>query len=165
MIVRKKNLKYFVYTLFFLIIALVFQQVVTSMAEQGISSGGPYDNAAAYPQAVSIIIGALLLLQILLTAFKSNHEDYSDQIIEFAVLIRPLALLVIFFIYLCLLGFIGYHLTTTPMIFCIMVVCGMGFSFRTLLISFGVSLLFAYLFEVFLKVVLPGGIFRLNIPW
>ena len=34
-----------------------------------------------------------------------------------------------------------------------------------ILVGLGVSFVLAFMFEVFLKIVLPGGIFALNIPW
>lgn len=165
MIIRKKSLSYVVLIFFILIIAVVFQQIYTSMAEQGINSGGPYDNAAAYPQAVSIIIAFLLFLQFMLSPLISKGDVFDNSVIEISVLKRPITLLVLFWVYLSFLGYLGYHLTTPPMVFFVMILCGMKLPIRTAGISLIVSFLFAYLFEVFLKIVLPGGVFRLNIPW
>ena len=46
------------------VIVTVFWQIGTDLKEQGIASGGPYDNAAAYPRTVAIFIGVLLVLQL-----------------------------------------------------------------------------------------------------
>jgi len=63
------------------------------------------------------------------------------------------------------LGHLGYHLTTPLMIIAIMLLCGMRNLLATVGSSVGISLTLAFLFERFLNVVLPGGIYRLNIPW
>ena len=41
-----KTLQWMVYGFLAIIVAIVFQQVYTSMTEQGIASGGPYNNGA-----------------------------------------------------------------------------------------------------------------------
>ena len=58
----KKHAEYLVIIFFLMVIGIVFQQIATSMTEQGIASGTPYDNAAAYPRAVAILAGALLFV-------------------------------------------------------------------------------------------------------
>jgi hypothetical protein len=159
-----KQVNWLVIVFFAIIIAVVFQQIHTSMTEQGIASGGPYDNAAAYPKAVAIIIGLLLLLQAGLTWLSRGPSDSADG---FAIsgTYRPMALLGIFALYLGLLGVLGYHLTTAPMIIALLLVCGAGMSVRIVLIALLISFSLAYFFEAHLKVVLPGGIYGLNIPW
>ncbi len=166
MTMRKKHIGWMVVAFFVAIIAVVFQQIYTSMTEQGIASGGPYDNAAAYPAAVAILIGILVLLQAglgLLRALPPSDEE--NEAISLARLKRPAGLLLIFGIYLALLGPLGYHLTTAPMIFAVMVLCGMRIALVTIAVSVVIAFVLAFAFEVFLKVVLPGGIFALNIPW
>lgn len=149
---------------FVALIALVFQQIYTSMAEQGTASGGPYDNAAAYPRAVAILIGIMLLGQCIVQLMKSNKVSRSE-ILTIRPLLRPFALLMIFGLYLWLLGVLGYHLTTTPFIILIMLLCGVRHPITLLLSGLLISFVFAFLFEYFLKIVLPGGIYHLNIPW
>ncbi len=51
------------------------------------------------------------------------------------------------------------------MIIALLLVCGAGMSIRTVLIALLISFSLAYFFEAHLKVVLPGGIYGLNIPW
>ena len=165
MVIRRKHLNWLVVSFFVAIIAVVFQQIYTSMAEQGIATGGPYDNAAAYPRAITVLIGGVVVLQLLLSRLGPLNTEADNQIIAFAQLKRPAALLIIFGAYLGLLGYLGYHLTTAPMIFAIMVLCGMRVALSTIGTALIISFSFAYAFEVFLKVVLPGGIFGLNIPW
>ena len=46
-IIKRKHVELCVIIFFAFVIAVVFQQIFTSLAEQGIATGGPYDNAAA----------------------------------------------------------------------------------------------------------------------
>jgi putative tricarboxylic transport membrane protein len=47
----------------------------------------------------------------------------------------------------------------------IMLICGARNIPKLLFSALTMSFAFAYIFENFLNVVLPGGIFSLNIPW
>lgn len=163
--VRKRHLHWLVVVFFVAIIAVVFQQIYTSMTDQGIASGGPYDNAAAYPRLVAVLIGAMLVLQTVLAKFRPQDSEFDNETLNIYELRRPAALLIIFAVYLVLLGQLGYHLTTTPMIVAIMVLCGLRFTAFTIAMALFIAFVSAYLFEAYLKVVLPGGIFSLNIPW
>ena len=165
MLVTQRMLNAIVIGFFLIIIAVVFQQIATSMSEQGIATGGPYDNAAAYPRAIALIIAGLLALQLvsgLIFKTEANEPEGGTLVRELA---RPAGLLLVFALYLATLGWLGYHLTTTPMILAVMWLCGQRSIWTMVLISIGMAFLFAYLFESFLKIVLPGGIFALNIPW
>ena len=147
---------------FAIIVAIVFQQINTSMHEQGIASGGPYDNAAAYPRTIAIIIAGLVIVQILIEFLSKHHKEIN---LEPDAYKRAFGLLIVFAIYLGCLGWLGYHLTTTPMVFAVMMICGARQFGRMLLAALFMSFGFAFVFEKFLNVVLPGGIFSLNIPW
>ena len=70
-----KTLQWMVYGFLAIIVAIVFQQVYTSMTEQGIASGGPYNNGAAYPRAIAITIGVLLVCQIFTDRFSTESEQ------------------------------------------------------------------------------------------
>ncbi|MEX3007107.1 tripartite tricarboxylate transporter TctB family protein [Hoeflea sp. TYP-13] len=169
--ITPKQISWLITAFFVLVIAVVFQQIHTSMTEQGIASGGPYDNAAAYPRAVAVAIGVLVFIQVLIDNFGSGRtvrehlrtEEGTGT--ELSLLKRPTLLLVIFAIYLGALNTLGYHLSTAPMIFAIMWCCGSRQALRLVLVALVMSFVFAYIFEKFLNVVLPGGIFALNIPW
>ena len=152
-----KTLQWMVYGFLAIIVAIVFQQVYTSMTEQGIASGGPYNNGAAYPRAIAITIGVLLVCQIFTDRFSTKSEQEINSTIEASDLRRPVFLLVLFATYLALLKTLGYHLTTTPVVLGIIPKLFLG----ALIMSFS----FAYIFENILNVVLPGGIYSLNIPW
>lgn len=143
--------------------ALVFQQIATSMAEQGIASGGPYDNAASYPRNIAILMLALLAVQLIRDlAFRG--EDASEAVSETG-LQRSVALLVIFAIYLVSLDWLGYHISTTPMAAAVMWICGLRNIVKAVGFALCMAFILAFAFEKILNVVLPGGIFGLNIPW
>lgn len=164
MIIRKRHLNIVAIVFFAIVIAVVFQQIATSMTEQGIASGGPYDNAAAYPRAVAVIIGILLVCQIA-ASFLTKSDEAEDDDVELASLGRPAAMLAVFGGYLGLLSWLGYHLTTPFMLLGVMWIAGMRRPLLMVISAFAMSLIFAFMFEFFLKIVLPGGVFRLNIPW
>ena len=160
-----KTLQWMVYGFLAIIVAIVFQQVYTSMTEQGIAGGGPYNNGAAYPRAIAITIGVLLVCQIFTDRFSTESEQEINSTIEASDLRRPVFLLVLFATYLGLLKTLGYHLTTTPVVLGIMLICGARNIPKLFLGALIMSFSFAYIFENILNVVLPGGIYRLNIPW
>ena len=62
----RQHAEWLVALFFSVVIAVVFYEIATSMTEQGIASGGPYDNAAAYPRAVAIVIGIFIVLVLTL---------------------------------------------------------------------------------------------------
>ncbi|MGI9500943.1 MAG: tripartite tricarboxylate transporter TctB family protein, partial [Geminicoccaceae bacterium] len=131
--------------------------------EQGIASGGPYDNAAAYPKAVAILVGCLLAALMVFGRFFSEKSGMAGLAIE--RLRRPAWLLGIFAVFLWSLGYFGYHISTPPMLMALMILGGLRHPLEILAVGFGASIFLAFVFEVFLKIVLPGGIFALNIPW
>jgi hypothetical protein len=160
-VLTRKHAEWLVILFFSVIIAIVFCEIVTSMTEQGIASGGPYDNAAAYPRAVAIVIGFLL---VLILAMGREPVGEGDAI-AFRDLRRPALLLLIFAAYLFALGTLGYHLATTPMLIAVMILSGARSPVEIVAVSVCVALGLAWFFEALLKIVLPGGIFSLNIAW
>lgn len=162
--ISEKHLNWIVALFLIAVVVLVFQQISTSMTEQGIATGGPYDNGATYPRAVAIVIAALVVLQICLSALAKN-DTQEFQTTSLVQLVRPAGVLLVFTIYVSLLTTLGYHLTTTPMIFLVMSLCGAKNYLKLLAVALVMAFAFAYIFENILNVVLPGGIFALNIPW
>lgn len=159
----RKLAEWLVVAFFVVLIGTVFQQISTSMTEQGIASGGPYDNAAAYPKAVAILVGCLLA--ILIVVGRVFPKEGEAAVLAVDKLRRPALLLGLFAVFLWSLGYFGYHISTPPMLMTIMVLGGLRRPLEILAVGVGVSFLLAFVFEVFLKIVLPGGIFALNIPW
>ena len=124
----------------------------------------PYDNAASFPRAVVFLIGFLLLIQCALD-FIGTNSSTKLKIPARSDLMRAGIMLFIFAVYLSVLETIGYHLTTIPMIFSIMWICGMRNLTLLICTAVFVSTSFAFVFEVFLNVVLPLGIWTIFIPW
>jgi len=147
------------------IIALVFHQISTSMVEQNIASGGPYNNSASYPRAMAILLAVSLPLVLLTSRKEEAGADAITEELSWLNLRRPLTIAAIFVLFLLGLPVLGYHLTAAPMLIVIMLICGLRGMVPVLLPGFLVPLLFAYLFEVHLKIVLPGGLLGLNIAW
>ncbi len=164
MTVTRRHAGWLVIVFFFGLVAVVFQQILTNMAEQGITSGGPYDDAAAYPQAVAILIAVMVVLQIIVQRFqRAAAPDLTGY--SLAALRRPALLLLIFAVYLFLLGNLGYQLATPLMIIAVMVLSGMRRPLEIIAAGVVISVVLAFFFEVFLNIVLPGGVFDLHIPF
>lgn len=157
----KKHAELLAIAFFAIMIVVVFQQIATSMTEQGIASGSPYDNAAAYPKAVALFMGALLVL----AGFATWRHASNATILSFGHMRCPAALIAIFGVYLFALGTLGYHLSTTPMLVAMLWFAGYRRPVSAVMYAICLSFGAAFVFEVFLKIVLPGGIWHLNIPW
>ena len=167
--IERKHMEWLASAVMLAVVAVVFQQVYTDMMEAGIARGGPFDNAATYPRAVAVIIGVLVIIEIIgrFIAPRSLTEGQTpdDGGVELQDLVRPALLIVVFAVYLGLLKFLGYHLATTPFLVAVMAIAGERHWGRVIVSSIVFAFVLAFVFEVLLKIVLPGGIFRLNIPW
>ncbi len=150
------------------VIVTVFWQIGTDLKEQGIASGGPYDNAASYPRIIAVLVAVLLGLQLgveFLNAKTTSQPDSRTMDVEPSDLGRAGQMLVVFAVYLMVLTTVGYHVATAPMIFAIMWICGMRRALKMVLASVAIATGFAFVFEVFLNVVLPLGIWNIFVPW
>lgn len=143
----------------------VFQQVNTDLAEQGIASGDAFHNAAFYPQTVAVLILCTVFARGVLLTIEMRKPNAELPAIQVSQLFRPAQILILFGLYLFLVGALGYHLATAPFIAMVMIICGDRKPVPTLLFSLAIAFLIAFLFEKYLKIVLPGGIYSMNIPW
>lgn len=162
---NRNHLEWLALVFFLALVGVVFQQINTDLVSQGIADGDPFHNAAFYPRAVAILIlGAVFIRAVLLTA---EIRDTGIKVTEERVsaMFRPVQLVCLFGLYLYLLDVLGYHLVTTPFIAMIMIICGDRKPLPTVLFSLSTAFLIAFVFEKYLKIVLPGGIFSINIPW
>ncbi|WP_238368668.1 tripartite tricarboxylate transporter TctB family protein [Mesobacterium pallidum] len=163
--ITPRQVEWLVIALLVGLVALVFQQAATDMAAQGIAPGGPYDNAAAYPKTVAVVLGLLIAAQAAVQLFGAAPPQDEDGGVPLRKLVRPAALIFIFGLYLGTLPLLGYHVATPLMLGALMVLCGLrrplAIALPALLVSFGA----AYVFEAWLKIVLPGGLFHLNMVW
>ena len=149
---------------FVAVIVTAFWQIETDFKEQGIAGGGPYDNAASFPRAIAILVGVLLCLQMIVELLKGKTTMQAEDV-EASDFCRAGMMLITFAVYLMVLTTIGYHIATAPMIFAIMWTCGMRGPLKLALASVAIATGFAFVFEVFLNVVLPLGIWDIFIPW
>ena len=153
----------FAETLFILLlvgaILLVFYDVNTSMVEQGIAKGDAYQNAAAYPIVLSIILILCISLVIFRKLIFRNIEK-TNLIFD----LKHIQLFIIFCIYLIFLDMVGYHLLTPILLFITSFIYGERNWFITIIYSIITSLLIALIFEELLNVVLPVGVFEIALP-
>ena len=153
----------FAETLFILLlvgaILLVFYDVNTSMVEQGIAKGDAYQNAAAYPIVLSIILIFCISLVICRNLIFRNIEK-TNLIFD----LKHIQLFIIFCIYLIFLDMVGYHLLTPILLFITSFIYGERNWFITIIYSIIISLLIALIFEELLNVVLPVGVFEIALP-
>lgn len=166
MLIQRKQVEWIASATMLAIVALVFQQIYTVMTAAGIARGGPFDNAASYPRLVAVVIGILVLIQIVgrfITPASSDTEG--NEGLRLVEMRRPIALIVTFAVYLRLLGFLGYHLSSAPFLVVVMYIAGDRKWGRMIFSSIITAMVLAFVFEALLKIVLPGGLFRLNIPW
>lgn len=153
----------FAETLFILLlvgaILLVFYDVNTSMVEQGIAKGDAYQNAAAYPIVLSIILILCISLVICRNLIFRNIEK-TNLIFD----LKHIQLFIIFCIYLIFLDMVGYHLLTPILLFITSFIYGERNWLTTIIYSIIISLLIALIFEELLNVVLPVGVFEIALP-
>lgn len=148
---------------------LVFQQAATDLAEQGIASGGPYDNAASYPVTVAICLVMLVALQIGASLVgrlsRRPAPDGAEGDVTLRSLARPAAALAVLVAYVLLLKPLGYYIATLAMMAAIMAVCGLRNWLAVAVVVVVVTFGLAWVFEVVLLVSMPGGLFDLHMPW
>lgn len=163
--IRKTQIDWVASAILLSIVALVYQQIHTVMIPAGIAKGGPIENAAAYPRAIATIIGLLVIIEVVKRIVTQVFQESKDEWITISTLQRSVLLVLTFALYLGSLNLLGYHLSTAPFLFAIMAIAGEKQWLRSLVTGIVVSISLAFLFEILLKLVLPGGVFRLNIPW
>jgi hypothetical protein len=109
-------------------------------------------------------MGVLIVLQLVIELLK-GRTTAPEEDIQPSDLRRAGLMLVVFAVYLMVLTTLGYHLSTAPMICAIMWICGMCNVPKMVFSSVAIATGFAFIFEVFLNVVLPLGIWNIFIPW
>lgn len=159
---------------FLAVAGLVFQQIATSLTEQGAASGDPLANAAMFPRIVAwLMIGLVgLIAAAMLTGRMerpgAHHtlDAMPDQTPEPALVRRRMLLGSVAGLaaYLLVLELLGFHFATTVLMTGLFAVLGVRPWWWAVLCGLGANLLVAFVFEGILKVVLPTGIFGLSLP-
>lgn len=162
---NRNQVEWLALVFFLILVGVVFQQINTDLVAQGIAGGDPFHNAAFYPRTVSILMLGVVFIRaaILTTEIKNTRLDVPER--RVSEIFRPVQLVCLFGVYLYLLDILGYHLVTAPFVALIMIICGDRKPLPTVLFSVSTAFLIAFVFEKYLKIVLPGGIFSTNIPW
>ena len=139
------------------LVGIVFWQTNTDFVRQGIASGGPFHNAAMFPEIVAVVI-ALCAVPIGVQAALRNRKDAKPApALSLYDLRRPLALLLAFSLYLALLDVLGYYIATVPFLFFIIWLCGERKILNPAIFSVVVTFVVALVFQRYLTVVLPRG--------
>ena len=137
------------------LVGIVFWQTNTDFVRQGIASGGPFHNAAMFPEIVAVVI-SLCAVPIVVQAVLRNRKQPKPAL-SLRDLRRPLALLLAFSLYLALLDVLGYYIATVPFLFFVVWLCGERKIINPAFFSVVVTFVVALVFQRYLTVVLPRG--------
>ena len=88
---------------FVAVIITALWQIETNFKDQGIASGGPYDNAASFPRAVLFIMGVLTTIQAVID-FRRADNSKKESVVKPSDLMRAVLMLITFAIYLSVLS-------------------------------------------------------------
>jgi putative tricarboxylic transport membrane protein len=140
--------------------AVIFWQSATSLAEQGAAGGGPLENAAFYPRVIATLMTIVVIVQGVRLLLGRVQQASPFEAAEGTRL--ALALTGLFVVYLVSLPYAGFHIATPVLLVCM--TCAMGVRpVPAVLGSAALWLSASYVFEGFLNVVLPVGIFNLTL--
>jgi len=145
------------------LVALVFHQIATSFVDQGIASGGPYNDAAAYPRFVAFAICLLIALRVFALIFFS--EDVSADSELHGNIGRAVLMLVLFGLYVCALPMVGFALSTVLFLVLAMKLGGIIGLVRPVAIAILSTVMVGLFFGNLLNVVLPRGVLNIIPQW
>lgn len=161
---------------FIAVAGLVFQQIATSLTAQNAASGDALHNAAMFPRLVAWVMIGLVALIVAVRVFDrfagqasamaapvaAPNDPPSESAAARLAMIGAMVMLTV--VYLIALVPLGFHITTTLYMALMFMALGVRPLWSALLIGFGADLLFAFVFEVLLQVVLPTGVFGIALP-
>ncbi|ENM5751935.1 tripartite tricarboxylate transporter TctB family protein [Vibrio mimicus] len=153
------------YCIFLFVIVLVIQQIETSLTEQGAASGGPLANAGMYPYYIVILMALFLFLDVLDTWFLRAGNNaktvFTDERFStWSKIITVLSVVSLTVIYQYFLSSAGYLLLTPFYLFLLFKALHAGTVARCLLGSIGITAALYVVFQEFLNVVLPTGLYQ-----
>lgn len=148
------------------VVAIVLFQTNTYFAEKGVDGGGARENAALFPELMSygiLALGGMLLVQLFFRRRATeateegapSEQSMLPQVCFFSTLI----------IYFLLLGTLGYHILTPTVLFVQFWLLGIRNPLKAAGIAIATSLAVSIVFEGFLNVVLPVGVFEIALPF
>lgn len=153
------------------IVALVFQQIATSLTEQGAASGDALYNAALFPRYIALTIVGLGLIvagQMLIGGVPEEEEAapvLADEDDPSTLRLQQVAVIALTLLYLVLLEPVGFHLTTFFVIGAMFMVLGARPLWQAVAASAGLTIVSSFIFEGLLKVILPVGFANLTPPY
>lgn len=158
------------------IVALVFQQIATSLTEQGAASGDALFNAALFPKWIAITIaglGVIVAVQMLIFGVPEEPDTEPrapaspDEVPDSRPRLRlqEMAIVGLTLLYLVMLEPVGFHVTTFVVIGTMFAVLDARPIWRPVVASAALTLIASFIFEGLLKVVLPVGYFNLTPPY
>ena len=158
-----------VVVIFFGVAGIAFWQFATSFAEQGANSGGPFDNAAMFPRLIAwtlIILGVVQVATSLLSKGTGAGDGRSEPAAaqgqdDGRLLLRALACLATFILYLSVVTTVGYITATIVMLLVMFVILGAR-PIVAAVVAVAATFVAGLIFGTLLNVVLPVG--RLGLP-
>lgn len=155
---------------FLALAGLIFQQTRTVFAEAGAAEGGAMQNAAMYPEFLAGALVILALLQIARTllgvraavATAADAHAHLSQRDRRRHLVKALACLAAFTVYLLVLRLLGYHLATPVLMAVLYFTLGVRNPLVAAALGIATSLLMSLFFELGLNVILPVGRFGIG---
>ncbi|SNY92372.1 Tripartite tricarboxylate transporter TctB family protein [Cohaesibacter sp. ES.047] len=155
------------------IVGLVFQQIATSLTEQGVASGDALFNAALFPRYVALVmagLGVIIALQMLIAGVPEDEEVAQDEMLDVPepkrrLRFQEIIIFALVLLYLLALEPLGFHLTSVLVIGAMFYVLDARPWYRAFLASVALTLISSFIFEGLLKIVLPLGYFSFSIPY
>ncbi|MEO1019016.1 MAG: tripartite tricarboxylate transporter TctB family protein [Pseudomonadota bacterium] len=157
---------------FFAIAGIVFQQTSTSFVEQGAASGDAMFNAAMFPEFIAwglIILGIVQLVAIFrpngtvaATETGTAASEPIDPQERRDSRHKALLCLAFFVFYIATIKLLGYHLMTPLFMFACYYILGTRNILLAAALAIGTSLFMSFIFEYWMSVILPVGIFGIG---
>ncbi|ENM5898726.1 tripartite tricarboxylate transporter TctB family protein [Vibrio mimicus] len=165
MVMQSKTKSIGAYCIFLFVIVLVIQQIETSLTEQGAASGGPLANSGMYPYYIVILMALFLFLDVLDTWFLRPSNDTKaiqteKRLSTWSKIITVLSVVSLTVVYQYFLSAVGYLLLTPFYLFLLFKALHAGTVARCLLGSIGITAALYVVFQEFLNVVLPTGLYQ-----
>lgn len=139
---------------------IIFWQDATSLAEQGVSGGGPLENAAIFPAVVAWLLVGLLALngwRIVAGRIAQASAFQASATTHLALLSTAL-----FVAYLLSLHTLGYYVATPLLLLALLRLYGVG-CIGGVVGALVMTVIVAGVFEGLLNVVLPLGLTKLTL--
>lgn len=145
--------------IFVAVIALVFQQSATDLADQGAASGDAFSNSALFPEIVAALM-ALACGVIAVNAWRAGPEDAGPAE---GNMLRLLAGGLVVLGYIAVFRWAGFYISTALAAGLLLLLFKARSPLAVVLFPIGVTLVIGYTFEILFQVVLPLGVFELTL--